>query len=133
MGLRSVLFPEPPRTLPGSRAIRIALRTGHIMAFSLVVGGHAAGAPRHALVGPLWAAIATGLGLIATDCYRSFRWFYQGMGLCTLAKCAVLLLIPWWWEWRLPLLLLAIAIASVGAHMPGRYRYYSIAHGRPLC
>jgi len=46
------------------------------------------------------------------------------------AVLAILLLIPFFWEVRVILLLLVVGIASVGSHMPGRYRNYSLLHRR---
>jgi len=35
-------------------------------------------------------------------------------------------LVPLFWDFRLPILLMVVVIASVGSHMPARFRYYSI-------
>ena len=47
-----------------------------------------------------------------------------------LLKLAMLLAVPLFWEFRLLLLLLVVVIASVGSHMPARYRHYSFLHRR---
>jgi hypothetical protein len=36
------------------------------------------------------------------------------------------LILPWAWDARLPILMTAIALASVGSHMPRRFRYFSV-------
>jgi hypothetical protein len=49
-----------------------------------------------------------------------------------LLKLVLLCLIPWMWKHRLVMLLLVVGIASVGSHMPARFRYYSLIHRRVL-
>jgi hypothetical protein len=34
--------------------------------------------------------------------------------------------VPLFWDYRLPILLAVVVIASVGSHMPARFRYYSV-------
>ena len=58
------------------------------------------------------------------------HWLFMGKGAAVLVKLLILLVVPYAWDYRLPLLLLVVAIASVGSHMPGRYRHYSILQGR---
>jgi hypothetical protein len=48
------------------------------------------------------------------------------------AKILLMCLIPWIWEYRVTILMLIVVIASVGSHMPGRFRYYSVLHRRVL-
>jgi hypothetical protein len=57
-------------------------------------------------------------------------WLFLGKGVTVLLKLAILLAVPSLWEYRVPLLLLVVGIASVGSHMPARYRHYSFLHGR---
>lgn len=45
-----------------------------------------------------------------------------------MAKLTLMLLVPVLWKWRLPILLLVVILASVGSHMPARYRYYSVLY-----
>ena len=49
-----------------------------------------------------------------------------------LTKLALLCLMPWLWEYRVAILALVIVLASVGSHMPARFRYFSVLHGRML-
>ena len=49
-----------------------------------------------------------------------------------LAKLVLLLAVAVFWEARVPLLLTVVALASVGAHMPARFRHYSILERRVL-
>ncbi len=100
---------------------------------SVLVGGHAFDVPSDRLYPVLWAVIGTGTILIALEAYAvSFRWLFQGRGLAVLAKLALLLVIPFAWPARLPILLAVIVLASVGSHMPARFRYYSVTERRVL-
>lgn len=128
--LSKLLFPEPVRDLPGARAWNIAMRTAHIAVTGVLLGGHAFEVAEDRLLLVLYGCLLTGLGLMAIEAYPSCRWFYQGRGLLVLAKLVLLALIPWLWDYRLPILLLVVIVASVGSHMPSRFRYYSIIHGR---
>ncbi|MCI0484490.1 MAG: hypothetical protein L0Y78_07895 [candidate division NC10 bacterium] len=126
---QSWVFPERMRFLSGSRVISIALRTLHLAAFGMLLGGHAFALDPDRLIPYLWLTIGSGLGLIALEIYAvGFYWLILGKGIMVLVKLAVLLLIPFFWEARVVLLLLVVGIASVGSHMPARYRHYSLLH-----
>src|SRR3970040_1208759 len=127
-GLRWFL-PERMRFLPRSRAMSIALRTLHLAAFGMLLGGHAFGVEAERLLLSLSLPILSGLGLIALEIYAvGLYWLILGKGIMVLVKLALLLLIPFFWEARVALLLLVMGIASVGSHMPARYRHYSFLH-----
>lgn len=131
--IRRFFFPKNMRFLPWNRAISIALRTLHLATFGLLLGGHAFHVDAERLLPSLWLTILSGLGLIALELYAvGLYWLVLGKGLMVLLKLALLLLIPVFWEARVPLLLLVVAIASVGAHMPARYRHYSLLHRRAV-
>jgi hypothetical protein len=130
---RHWFFPEKARLLPGTRAISIALRTLHLAAFSVLLGGHAFSVEAEKLLPYLWLTIMSGLGLIALELYAvGLYWLFLGKGIMVLVKLALLLLIPFLWEARLLLLLLVVGIASIGSHMPARYRHYSLLHRRVI-
>lgn len=75
---------------------------------------------------------ASGAALMGLELYRSLHWLFLGKGLFVLVKLALLLCVPLFLDARVPLLLLVVAVSSVGAHMPARYRNYSILLRRPL-
>jgi len=132
-GFRCWLLPAQMRLRSGTRAISIALRTLHLAAFGLLVGGHAFGVEPGRLVPYLSFTILSGLGLVALELHAvGLYWLFLGKGLMVLLKLAVLLLIPFFWEARVILLLLVVGIGSVGSHMPARYRHYSALHRRVI-
>ena len=118
--------------IPFARAWNIAARTVHIAVTSVLVGGHVWDVPKAELMPWLHTTIATGAILAVIEAFPRWCWFYQGRGLFVIAKLLLLALIPWAWDHRAPVLFVVIVIASVGSHMPARFRYYSVIHRRVL-
>ena len=98
----------------------------------VLFGGHVFDVSAERLLFWLYLSIFTGVCLIVIEAYPSCRWFYQGRGALVFCKVLLLSLIPWLWQYRVSILVAVIVIASVGSHMPGRFRYYSFVHRRVL-
>jgi len=130
--LSSLLFPPSPRSLPYNRGISIGLRSLHLLASGVLFGGHAFDVEPARLVALLYLTVASGLGLVLLELYRSCDWTYQGMGVLVIVKAAMTALAGVWWEQRVVLLSLVVVLGSVGSHMPSRYRHYSFLHGAVL-
>lgn len=126
---KRIFFPDPPRALPAERVIRTALRTAHIAAFGILLGGHMFDVEAERLRLWLWLTIATGAAFVALELYGSFIWVQELRGCLTLCKLLLLCLVPFFWTRRIWLLLSVLVIGSVCSHMPGRYRYYSLWRG----
>jgi hypothetical protein len=120
---RRLLFPDPPRQIPRHRALGLVLRTAHLMTFGALLGGHLFDVDPARLMPFLIATIASGLALMALEVASTGAWLLMGKGLAVVLKLGVLLMVPVFWEHRVPLLLLVVAIASVGSHMPARFRH----------
>jgi len=121
------------RPQTGTRGLSIALRTLHLASFGILLGGHAFAIESNQLLPALYLTIASGAGLIALEVYIiGLYWLFLGKGVMVLLKLAMLLAVPFFWDHRLLLLLLVVVIASVGSHMPARYRHYSFLHGRAV-
>jgi hypothetical protein len=108
------------------RSLNIALRTAHIAAMGVLLGGHAFGVAPERLMVALWLTVGTGVALAAVESGLRSLWLHQGRGFMTMVKLVLLCVIPLAWDHRLPILLVVVVIASVGSHMPGRFRYYSV-------
>lgn len=132
MTLWRLLLPDIPRRLPHARSWNVAARSLHLAAISVLVGGHVFAVPADRLVPWLWLAIASGAALIAIEIYPSIDWLAQGAGLFVLAKLAALCAVPFAWPWRVPILFGVLVLASVGSHMPGRFRHYSFIYHRNM-
>ncbi len=128
----ALLFPPEPRQIPWNRGWNIAFRTVHLLAAGILLGGHVFAAPPDRLLPWLWLTVASGAGLIAQEVYRSGRWAYQLMGVLVEIKLALVLAAGVWWDQRVPLLIVVTLIGSVGSHLPGHYRHFSLLHGRTL-
>lgn len=121
-----------PAPVPQLRALRTSLRTAHLIAIGALYGGHVFGVEPDRLVPALVGVLATGGAMVALEVYRAPIWLVQVRGVATFVKLVLVAAVPLFWELRLGLLTLALVIGSVVAHMPGRFRYYSLLHGRPL-
>jgi hypothetical protein len=130
--LQRTLCPEPARRLGHGRAWNIAIRTGHIAATGILLGGHAFDIPPDRLRPVLWLVIATGSGLMALDSYKTLDWIHQAWGVLLLLKLVLLCSIPFAWGIRVPILLAVVVVASVESHMPARLRHYSFLHRRVM-
>jgi len=114
-----------------ARAWNIALRTAHIAAMGVLLGGHVFDVPRQDLLLSLWLTIGTGIALGLLETGGSPVWFHQGRGLMTLSKLALLCAVPFLWnQWaaRLTVMLAVVVLASVGSHMAASLRYYSVLY-----
>ena len=122
--LEKILFPAEKRKWKGSRALRITLRTVHLLSFSVLFGGHWFGLARAELMPWLYWTIFSGAGLIAFELWAGFDWVLQLAGGLVLAKLVVLVLVPVFWERRVALLAAVMVIGSVGSHMPASLRHF---------
>jgi len=115
-----------------ARPWNIAFRTAHIIAMGILLGGHAFGATEAELLPSLWLTIVSGVALTISEAGFRLLWFHQVRGLMTLTKLGLLCSVPLLWEYRMTILLVIAAIASVGSHMPARFRYYSVIYRRVI-
>lgn len=123
MSLMRFLFPDTPRDFPLRRAIRTVLRTLHILATGVLLGGHIFGQSKEQLIGWLVGSIVSGGLLLATDLHSSFALLFQVRGLLTILKLLLVAMVFVFWQGRVPLLILALVIGGIGSHMPGKMRY----------
>jgi len=114
------------------RAWNIALRTAHLAAMGILLGGHAFDVAASRLITALWWTVGTGLALGLLEAGLRLDWFHQGRGLMTLAKLILVVSVRWLWDYRLPILLAVVVLGSVGSHMPARFRYYSVLYRKVL-
>ena len=123
-------FRLDPRPVPAARLLRTALRTAHLIAAGALYGGHVYGVEAERLVPALAAVLVTGGGFLALEVFQASVWLIQVRGVATLVKLALVAAVALFWEYRVLLLTLAVIIGGVSSHMPGRWRYHSVLHGR---
>jgi hypothetical protein len=104
----------------------IALRTAHLGAMALLVGGAWYGVPDAALRGGLVAVVLSGAGLVVSEASHSRHWVYQGRGLLVLAHLAAAGLAG---ALGPGALLAALVVGAVGSHLPKNLRAWSLRHG----
>ena len=121
-----------PKPLPAGRILRTTLRTVHVLAFATLYGGHVYNLPPERLLPALLATVATGVAFLAFEIYSALVYLVELRGLATLVKLALVAAVAVFWEARVALLSIAIVIGVVASHMPGRYRYFSLLHGRTV-
>ncbi|NCO32848.1 MAG: hypothetical protein GW893_03115 [Armatimonadetes bacterium] len=130
MPWREKLFPSPQRHLPFARGWNIICRALHIVAFSLLLGGHFFAVDHRALIPVLLATVATGGLLMAVELYPGCQWLFMGSGLSVVAKLILLCMVPFYWEQRVAILIIIAMVAAVSSHMPAWFRHYSILERR---
>jgi hypothetical protein len=98
----------------------------------LVLGGVAYGVPEERLrVVMLWT-VASGVLLLAVEVARSGVFLYQGAGVASIVKLALVGLgfhLP---GARLAFYLAATVVGSVGSHMTGSWRHFSFLDWKVL-
>src|SRR5664279_4588104 len=125
LNLRALLFPSAPRHLPWARPVQLLLRSVHIAAMAMILGGLPYGADFHALRLSILVTVASGVALFAIDLAKDAAFLVQGSGVALLLKLGLLgggLLQP---AARLPWYLAATFVAAIGFHMPGASRHFS--------
>ena len=125
------MSPADPKPTP-ARLVQVAVRSVHIAAMGLVLGGIHMGGGFGQLRGPILAAIASGLLLALLDLAKGPGFLLQGSGAALLLKLALLGLGNVWSGARLEWYLAATLVASIGAHMPGSWRHFSFRTGRVM-
>jgi len=121
-----------PRAVPHARAVRTSLRTLHLLTMATLYGGHVWGVEASRLLPALVGTVGSGAALAALDAWRAPIWLVQIRGVATYAKLGLVTSVAWCWEGRLWLLTAALVLGAISSHMPGRWRYHSVLHGRPL-
>ena len=121
-----------PAQIQYRRAWSILFRTLHLLAISILVGGHVFHAPVAQLRPMLYLAIVSGIGMAALEAYPSAQSLLQSWGILMMIKLLLLCTVPFAWAHRVPILLVVLAIGSIGSHMNKRLRHSSpVFRGNP--
>jgi hypothetical protein len=116
--------------IPGARWLRTTLRTLHLIAVGALYGGHLYAVDVTRLQPALLSVLLTGGLLVCFEVWQSRIWVVQVRGVATFLKLGALAAIGLAPDWTVALLTLAMMIGSISSHMPGRWRYHSVLHGR---
>ena len=115
-----------------SRLAQVGLRSVHIAAMGLVLGGIHLGGEFGQLRGAILATLLTGMLLAAVDLAKGPGFLLQGSGAALVLKLALLGLGNLFPGARLQWYLAATLVASVGSHMPGAWRHFSFREWRVI-
>jgi hypothetical protein len=129
MEIRKELSKEKKRRPGWVRAVEILLRTGHIGTTGVLFGGAIFAVPFARMISWHQVAIATGGGLVLLGINQSRHWPYQVRGVMAITHVGMLGLIHLYPEYRAQILATVLVIGSVGSHMPGDIRHWSLVHG----
>ena len=118
--------PESSGLVPGARAVQVVLRSIHIVAMALVLGGLARGGTYELLRTSILVTVSSGILLMAVELARGCMVLTQGSGVFALLKLALLGLGHLFPVLHLPFYLAATFVASIGSHMAGDWRHFSL-------
>lgn len=112
---------------PPARFAGLVLRTAHLFAMAVFVGGVWLAAPAEAVAPWRTAAVGTGVLLLASEVsHDPRRWLWQLAGLAVVAHVLSLGLVAV--DGRLATAL-AVVVGAAGSHAPKRIRKWSIRGG----
>ena len=102
------------------------LRSVHIPAAGIVLGGLFLGYGHPELAPAAWVALGSGFLMMLTDFVKGPRFLVQGGGLALMVKLALLAVGFFFFapDRRFGWYLAATLVASVGSHMPGALRHW---------
>lgn len=123
---------ERPRPVSPRRFLQVALRSLHVAAMGIVLGGVFFRFGHEPLAFAIWTTLGTGLALFALDLMKDPGCLHQGSGLLVLLKLGLLgvgYLLP---EQRFGWYFAATLLAGFGSHMPAAWRHYSLWHLREM-
>jgi hypothetical protein len=112
------------------RAASVLLRTAHLGAFAVLLGGHVFDVEPQRLVPWLAATVVTGAGMAALEVGAGVDWLGTGKGLAVLVKLGLLATVPVFWGHRVAILFAVVVVAGVASHMPRRFRHRQIVRVR---
>lgn len=116
--MRAVLFPDPPRTFPGRRLVKILLRGAHVVCAAFCLGAYAFALPER--VPWLVAAIVSGSLIVLLDLHESAAFLLEVRGFVVLAKVLSLAFLPACGAW---LLAAVVFVSVVSSHAPSSVRH----------
>ena len=128
----SFLFPSPRREFAGQRWVRIGVRTAHLIAMAFLVGGVAVSAPPLGLEAPFWGTVVTGVVFVGLELFNTAVWLFQLKGPVVIVEALLLASAAAAPDSALELFIVAIIIGGISSHMPGRFRYNTLWHGREI-
>ena len=118
------LIPDLPRHFPGQRWLKIVLRALHVLGAGVYAGAHVFDVPAASRTPWFWAALLSGLLVLAVDLFESGAFLVQVRGLVVMLKLGLLAAVPSLGA-AAPCVLGLIVVGSVfSSHAPSSFRYH---------
>jgi hypothetical protein len=114
----ALLFPDPPRSFPGRRLVKIALRGAHVVCAALCLGAYTF--DMEGRVPWLVAAIVSGTLILALDLHESAAFLLEVRGMVVAGKLVALAFLPACGAW---LLAAVVFVSVVSSHAPSSVRH----------
>lgn len=113
-----------PRRFPGQRALRITLRTIHLVAVALVIGAAMYGGD---MTLGLEILLLSGAALMAEEVVRhGFGWFRFVQAWVVFGKLGLFVVVLALDTWRLPALWAALVLGALISHATGKLRQHPL-------
>ncbi|MCB9902922.1 MAG: hypothetical protein H6831_00795 [Planctomycetes bacterium] len=131
----SILFPDPPRELPGQRLIKISLRAVHVLCVGVLTATYlldlGTNPQRLAEARETWlaATVATGSTILALDLYQSGAFLLQVRGAVLFLKLGCLLFLARMGDAAGYVLAALVLVSVISSHAPSRWRYRVLVGG----
>jgi len=125
----SLLFPDPPREVPGHRGIKISLRAAHVLCVGLLTALYLIdiGADAERLDAArrvwLWATIGSGGAILVLDLYQSAAFLLQLRGAVLILKLACVAGLQRMGDATGWVLAALVIVSVISSHAPSRWRY----------
>jgi hypothetical protein len=129
MSLKALLFPDPPRTFPGRRALKIVLRAGHVLCAGTYVGAHVFAVDPVSRQTWLAAVLTSGVLLLLLDLHETAAFLLEIRGLVVLGKVVLLALLPWLGGAQLWVLGGLLLVSVLSSHAPASVRHRVVVRG----
>ena len=121
------LFPHEPRTLPGRRWFKIALRAVHVVFACGFLGSFVFDGGLEARSPWSIGVASSGLAVLLLDLHESAAILLQVRGLVVAFKIALLIALPWLGAAQLWAVIAIVVVSVLSSHAPGKVRYQLVA------
>ena len=129
MSLKTLLFPDPPRTFAGRRAIKLGLRAGHVLCAGVYLGAFVFGVEPAARQPWFWALLASGCLLLALDLHETGAFVLETRGLVVFGKITLLALLPCFGAAQVWVLVFLLVVSVLSSHAPASVRHRVVVRG----
>jgi hypothetical protein len=129
MSLKTVLFPDPPRTFFGRRAVKIALRAGHVLCAGAYLGAFVFEVEPAVRQPWFWALLASAVLLLLLDLHETGAFVFEIRGLVVLGKVILMAFLPCFGAAQVWVLGFLVVVSVLSSHAPASVRHRVVVRG----